>query len=70
MNHTIDDEYGDSLGGGTIQYTPADGWQQGATCGGCFATPEKVLAFDETWQDSTADSGRGSRELTITFNGA
>lgn len=68
VNRSIDDQYGDPFGGGIVQYR--SDWQQGAECGGCFATPDRAFAFNHTWHDSTADGGRGPRELTLTFNGA
>lgn len=68
-NFTIDDEYGDPSGGGVIRYNPSEGWGQGANCSGCWAMVDKTFAFDQTWHDSTADSGRGSRNMSITFSG-
>lgn len=69
LNHTIDDQYGDPVGGGVVQYTPADVWNQGATCSSCGATPDKGSTFNQTWHDATADDERPNREMTLTFNG-
>lgn len=71
VNRTIDDEYGDSTGGGIVQYTPLDEWGQGAGCtSGCSAKPDKTLALNGTWHDATHDSARPTdKTVNITFHG-
>lgn len=71
VNRTIDDEHGDSIGGGTVLYTPSDEWGQGNTCtSGCAAKPDKGSAFDGTWHDATHDSVRPTdKTVNITFHG-
>ncbi|ETW77817.1 hypothetical protein HETIRDRAFT_326292 [Heterobasidion irregulare TC 32-1] len=68
VNHTIDDEQGDS----EIQFSPSDGWSQGSTCFGCKATQGGVSnnsAFNGTWHDSTHHPGDGGRTVTLSFSG-
>lgn len=68
VNHTIDDEQGDS----EIQFSPTDGWSQGSTCPGCRATMGGVSpksAFNGTWHDSTHHPGDGGRTVTLSFSG-
>lgn len=68
VNRTIDDEYGDPTGGGSVDYGP--NWEQGNDCVGCAVSPDRSQAFDGTWHDSTANGKRGARNMTITFSGA
>jgi hypothetical protein len=71
VNHTIDDEHGDSLTGVQPIYSPPDKWVQGATCTSCNAAPNPSLAFDHTWHDSTYFNNSGQeRSVTLTFTGA
>lgn len=69
VNRTIDDEYGDSSGGGSVQYTPSGSWNQGATCSACWAKPDESLAYKGTWHDSTTGTAGVQATLNITFHG-
>lgn len=65
VNRTIDDEHGDSTGGGSVQFAPSGSWAQGAECSGCWAQPDASLAFDGTWHDST--TGPNTQQLTVNI---
>lgn len=71
VNRTIDDQFGDPITGIMPVYSPEANWQQGATCGGCWAQPSKYMTFDGTWHDSTyfVTSGGPPHSITIPFNG-
>ena len=62
VNHTIDDEKGDSLTRAVPVYTPSDGpWTQGSNCIQCRVSPALVQAshasYDGTWHDGTTQLG-------------
>ena len=74
VNVTIDDEHGDtSGGGGTVQYSPQDPGEWDAVssdCDGCSVNPDPSLAFDGTWHDATYDSARPiDKQINISFHG-
>ncbi|PIL30899.1 hypothetical protein GSI_07068 [Ganoderma sinense ZZ0214-1] len=53
VNVTVDDTFGDPATGNQIIYEPQGLWQLGQSCNGCTARPDKFLAFNGTWHDST-----------------
>ena len=53
VNVTVDDTYGDPFTGNPIIYQPQGAWQPGQSCSTCTAHPDKSLAFNGTWHDST-----------------
>ncbi|KAK0466367.1 uncharacterized protein EV420DRAFT_826384 [Desarmillaria tabescens] len=70
VNVTIDDQ-----SAGWI-FSPAEAWNDGASCQGCTAHPEASLAVDGTWHDSTFNKDTGSNDYpnqvlnaSISFNG-
>lgn len=69
VNHTIDDQYGDSQTGAQPAYTPSTSFTQGSSCSGCGAKLNSSEAFDETWHDGTIDSihSNTSAELRISM---
>lgn len=54
MNVTIDDQ---STG---LIFSPADAWNNGASCANCTARPDASRAVDGTWHDSTFNKNSGS----------
>ncbi|THH14257.1 hypothetical protein EW146_g6058 [Bondarzewia mesenterica] len=69
-NRTIDDQYGDPELNIFPQFSPDNGWAQGATCNSCAAQPDVALAFDNTWHDATHHPGDPEgRTVSISFNG-
>ncbi|KAI1797505.1 hypothetical protein LXA43DRAFT_877148 [Ganoderma leucocontextum] len=53
INITVDDTFGDPFTGNQILYEPQGAWQLGQSCSTCTAHPDKSLAFNGTWHDST-----------------
>lgn len=52
-----------------MQYTPDGHWNQGAACSGCWAQPDKSLAYNGTWHDTTTGTTGVQQALNITFHG-
>lgn len=71
VNRTIDDEYGDSTGGGSVQYTLSGSfsWNHGAPCSGCSVQPNQSLVFDGTWHDITAGPDTVQATVNLIFCG-
>ncbi|KAI0364974.1 hypothetical protein BV20DRAFT_789014 [Pilatotrama ljubarskyi] len=72
INHTIDDEHGDSLTGALPVYSGDIFWNQGSRCTGCYVSPDTVdihQVFDGTWHDTTSHSDVSSPAITATFTG-
>ena len=55
VNHTIDDELGDSVTGVKPMYSPADQWHEHAQCPTCGVTmaADASKAFQGTWHDTS-----------------
>lgn len=75
VNVTVDDTFGDPSTGKQVVYSPQGAWQPGQFCTTCTAHPDKSLAFNGTWHDSTFnDAGLpGTTQLpvaTFSFVGA
>ncbi|KAI0758222.1 hypothetical protein C8Q74DRAFT_307653 [Fomes fomentarius] len=75
VNHTIDDEIGDSVDGVRPVYFPLGTWSQGSQCMGCAIHTGIVdphMAFDGTWHDSTyfpGGPGGPGHTITVKFTG-
>ena len=75
VNHTIDDEKGDSLTRVIPVYTPSDGpWTQGSNCTQCGVSPAFVQAshaYNGTWHDATYASQKlpsSNSGVSVAFN--
>ncbi|KAI0830827.1 hypothetical protein BC628DRAFT_1355776 [Trametes gibbosa] len=53
----------------SIVYSPADQWSQGASCETCTIHPDRSLAQDGTWHDSTNEPSQPTRSITFSFTG-
>ncbi|CDO76610.1 hypothetical protein BN946_scf184868.g24 [Trametes cinnabarina] len=72
VNHTIDDQLGDSVTGELPTHAPDDKWAQGQICTGCAMHPGIVdpgKTFQGTWLDSTYHPGQPDRVITASFTG-
>lgn len=71
VNVTVDDSQTNE-GALVIQYTPVDTWNDGPNCPACTAHPNPENTMNETWHDSTHQSGAGEDGLsfaTLEFDG-
>ncbi|KAH9897641.1 hypothetical protein C8Q73DRAFT_681994 [Cubamyces lactineus] len=80
INRTIDDEYNDLYTSLLPDYSPVNGWIQGATCEGCgigatdsSTSRAKIVdvtrVYNKTWHDSTYLLGELERSITVSFTG-
>ncbi|KAI0673886.1 hypothetical protein C8Q78DRAFT_658019 [Trametes maxima] len=76
VNHTIDDQTGDSVTGALPDYEPPnveDNWFQGNLCVHCNMLPNKVIdvskTFNGTWHDTTYHPGTLERSVAASFTG-
>lgn len=76
-NRTIDDQFGDSVTGAQVTYTPSGSsvptgdtaWEDASSCAqlGCFVDPGTSQAFMNSWHHAT-DGHTGLSGLTASFS--
>ncbi|KAI0667000.1 hypothetical protein C8Q78DRAFT_411525 [Trametes maxima] len=64
LNHTIDDDLGDSVTGLRPTYSPADGWIRNEAPSGVSLDTSRIV--NGTWHQA---SGLGERSVSVTFTG-
>ncbi|EIW63876.1 uncharacterized protein TRAVEDRAFT_108468, partial [Trametes versicolor FP-101664 SS1] len=84
VNHTVDDQYGDSVSGVLPAYTPRHQWAYGPQCSGCSIYPDThthtgpsaagaavdmTQAFRGSWHDTTDTHTGAPSTVSITFVG-
>ncbi|KLO13079.1 hypothetical protein SCHPADRAFT_874504 [Schizopora paradoxa] len=76
FNITIDDSFADPSTGVQIFYGlqnrpgEGNGWAPGQDCPGCLAQPNKTLAFNNSWHDTTYSAKGDIPYAWMTFTGS
>ena len=75
VNHTIDDELGDSVTGIKPVYSPSTSWNQGSTCGVCKIRSNDPIDLTQviqgTWHEAVylASPSESAPSINISFVG-
>ncbi|KAJ4468752.1 hypothetical protein J3R30DRAFT_3553808 [Lentinula aciculospora] len=65
----IDDQFGDLVTQVLPNYSPVNGWTQGANCTGCGFHPNIQQAFNQTWHDTTHHTTDQTKSVQFGFTG-
>ena len=73
VNITVDDAGEDPTTHTSIQYTPANAWNFGPSCGDCTAVLDPQQTSNQTWHDASFDPARANldtpQNATFSFTG-